>query len=88
MSYRKAEEILPQELIDWIQEYIDGENIYIPRKAEHKKEWGSSTTIKQELSQRNQNIYSDAKNGFSVRELSKQYFLSEKSIQRILRNQK
>ena len=32
MSYRKAEEILPRELIEVIQQYVDGENIYIPRK--------------------------------------------------------
>lgn len=40
MSYRKAEEILPRELIEVIQQYVDGENIYIPRKLEHRKGWG------------------------------------------------
>ena len=42
MSYRKAEEILPRELIEVIQQYVDGENIYIPRKLEHRKGWGGA----------------------------------------------
>ena len=32
MSYMKAEEVLPKELIQLIQEYTDGAYIYIPRK--------------------------------------------------------
>ncbi|MFQ9548404.1 MAG: CD3324 family protein [Lachnospiraceae bacterium] len=49
MSYRKAEEILPRELIEVIQQYVDGENIYIPRKLEHRKGWGERTQARQEL---------------------------------------
>ena len=47
MSYRKAEEILPRELIEVIQQYVDGENIYIPRKLEHRKGWGERTQARQ-----------------------------------------
>ena len=32
MSYIKADEVLPQNIIKIIQQYIDGENIYIPKK--------------------------------------------------------
>lgn len=32
MGYKRAEEILPMEIIELIQQYVDGENIYIPRK--------------------------------------------------------
>lgn len=53
MSYRKAEEILPRELIEVIQQYVDGENIYIPRKLEHRKGWGERTQARQELDARN-----------------------------------
>ena len=49
MCYRRAEDILPMELIEMIQQYVDGENIYIPRKAESRREWGSSTRIREEL---------------------------------------
>lgn len=33
MSYIKAADVLPQEIIETIQGYIDGEYIYIPRKG-------------------------------------------------------
>jgi Mor family transcriptional regulator len=85
MSYFKAEEILPSNIIKLIQNYIDGENIYIPRKESNKKEWGSQTLIRQELSDRNSSIYTDYQKGYKVSELAEKYFLSEKSIHRIIR---
>lgn len=88
MSYRKAEEILPTEIIELIQRYVDGENIYIPRKENQRKEWGNKTFIRQELEDRNNQIFNDFQNGSKVQELSIRYFLSKKSIQRILREKK
>ncbi len=32
MGYIKAETVLPAEIIELIQQYVDGKNIYIPRK--------------------------------------------------------
>lgn len=49
MGYMRAEEILPVEIIELIQRYVDGESIYIPRKPSHRKAWGAGTKIKQEL---------------------------------------
>lgn len=86
MSYRRAEEILPVEIIELIQQYVDGENIYIPRKAQKRKEWGTDTSIRQELHTRNVVIYEDYRAGMKVVELARKYYLSEKSIQRIIRN--
>lgn len=88
MGYRKAEEILPRDIIELIQQYVDGENIYIPRKSENRQEWGSSTQIRQELSDRNAAIYHDYRQGCKVSELAEKYFLSMKSIQRIVRKMK
>ena len=88
MGYRKAEEILPMEIIELIQRYVDGENIYIPRKENQRKEWGNKTSIRQELEKRNIQIFIDFQNGYRVQDLSTKYFLSEKSIQRILRKMK
>lgn len=85
MGYIRAEEILPIEVIELIQQYVDGENIYIPRKTEHRQEWGAGTQIKQELLARDQQIYEDFLAGSRTSELSCKYYLSEKSIQRILR---
>ena len=88
MSYIKAENILPIELVELIQTYIDGEYIYIPRKEENKKSWGSRTNIRTELQQRNNHIYQDYLSGMTIDTLSEKYYLSSKSIQRIVLNEK
>lgn len=88
MGYKRAEEILPKEIIELIQKYVDGESIYIPRKKDNRQEWGKTTQIKQRLIHRNTEIFKDYTNGCSVMQLSEKYFLSEKSIQRILREMK
>lgn len=88
MGYRKAEEILPMEIIELIQKYVDGENIYIPRKENQRKEWGNRTFIRQELEDRNLQIFINFQNGYNVQDLAIKYFLSGKSIQRILRKMK
>lgn len=85
MGYRNAGEILPQEIVALIQQYVDGENIYIPRRSENRLKWGSQTSITQELSHRNQLIYADYSKGKTTSELADKYCLSHKSIQRIIR---
>ena len=88
MGYKRAEDILPEDIIELIQKYVDGESIYIPRKMNSRQEWGKNTQIKQELIHRNKEIFQEYTEGFSVSKLAKKYFLSEKSIQRILREMK
>ena len=86
MGYMRAEEILPNEIIALIQQYADGINLYIPRKEESRKEWGAGTQIREELRVRNQAIYQGYLEGLKVSDLAVKFFLSEKSIQRIIRN--
>ena len=85
MGYIRAEEILPIEIIELIQQYVDGESIYIPRKSANRQAWGAGTQIKQELLMRDQQIYKDYLAGSNILELACKYYLSKKSIQRILR---
>ena len=87
MSYIKAEEILPEDLIRQIQKYADGVYIYIPRKPGPRHAWGQETDYKAELRARNDRIRSDYAAGTNVVALSRKYHLSEKSIRRILQNQ-
>jgi len=84
MSYRKAEQILPIEIISLIQNYVDGECIYIPRKEKTRRDWGEGTNIRQELYERNEKIFDDYQRGIKISQLADEYFLSEKSIQRII----
>ncbi|MCM1189153.1 MAG: CD3324 family protein [bacterium] len=86
MGYIRAEEILPVEVIELIQQYVDGGNIYIPRKAANRQAWGTGTQIRQELQMRNRQIYLEHLAGSKISELASKYYLSEKSIQRIIRN--
>ena len=83
MSYISAEDVLPKELIETIQQYVSGKNIYIPCKE--KKVWGSQTKTKQYYKRRNQEICIEHKNGVSIKTLATTYSLTEKSIQRIIR---
>lgn len=88
MSYRRAEEILLMEIIELIQNYVDRVNIYIPRKESQRKEWGTNTSTRKELEDRNIKIFTDYQKGYNVQDLSKKYFLSIKSIERILHEMK
>ena len=86
MSYIKAEDVLPKELIQTIQQYVDGKAIYIP--SIQKKPWGSETKTRSILLERNQTIYAEFQAGTPVAELARKYSVSDKSIQRIIRSMK
>lgn len=86
MSYIRADQILPRELLESVQQYVDGKTIYIPGKR--KQEWGSGTAAKAFFRERNDRIFESFQRGMSIDELSRSFYLSEKSIQRILRDQR
>ncbi len=86
MSYLRAEEILPKELLEAVQQYVNGQSVYIP--AKEKSDWGSGTDTKQILDVRNREIFEKHLTGASVQTLADEYALSEKSIQRIVREQR
>lgn len=88
MSYKNAGDVLPEELLAKIQRYVDGTCLYIPRKEESKRSWGALTATKKELEARNQRIYEDYQNGMHTSELAEKYYLSVKSIQRIIHEQR
>ena len=84
MRYINARDVLPEDVLALVEEYIDGAYIYIPRKDENRKNWGDSTHSKVATAERNAEIYAQYKSGLRVDELAGQYFLSDKSIQRII----
>ncbi|GAA0075875.1 CD3324 family protein [Clostridium sp. CTA-5] len=88
MKYEKAQNILSQDIIELIQQYMDGAYLYIPRKSERKKSWGENSGIKSSLKKRNNEIYNKYSSGVSVKDLSKQFYLTEDSIRRIIRGEK
>ncbi|MBE6056855.1 CD3324 family protein [Clostridium sp.] len=88
MKYEKAQNILPDGIIEMIQNYIDGGYIYIPKKNENKKSWGENTETKRYLKVRDKEIFNKYSSGTSVKILAEEYFLTEGSIRRIIRNYK
>jgi Mor family transcriptional regulator len=88
MSYASARDIFPEDILKIIQQYVDGECIYIPRKDENKIPWGELTQGKNKILIRNAIIYQDYLSGISIQNLSKKYYLSPKSIQRIVSQEK
>ena len=87
MKHIKAKNVLPEEVIKIIQEYIDGEYIYIPRKNSNQKSWGEKNGIKDELKKRNIEIFNRFIQGITIKGLSEEYYLSEQSIRRIVKQQ-
>lgn len=88
MKYIKAQNVLPDEVIKIIQEYVDGEFLYIPRKDGRHKAWGESSGARCTLKERNRQIFTQYSSGISIPDLSKLHFLSEQSIRRIIGQEK
>lgn len=84
MGYKKAAQVLPKDLLAKVQKYVDGEFLYIPRAADNKKCWGEATTTRREIKERNRQIYADYVSGIKMEALAEKYYLSLKSIQRII----
>lgn len=88
MGYKRADDILPENILEILQSYVSGEAIYVPKKKECRKRWGSSTGVNEKLRIRNEQIFDQHQRGASTNELALRYYLTEKSIQRILREMK
>lgn len=84
MSYVNAEHVLPADLIQEIQQYVDGVVLYIPRKDENSLSWGEKSGAKNRLAKRNKEIVSRYYSGETIVQLGSIYFLSEKRIQGII----
>lgn len=86
MKYVSAGKVLPEELIRQIQQYVQGEYIYIP--VRYKTMTGSVTDYKVELQKRDTHIYTKYLEGFDRHQLAELYSLSESSIRRIIIKQR
>lgn len=84
MGYVRANDILPASLLAAVQDYVDGEYIYIPRKDSCRKPWGETKNSRQEVLARNTDIYRRYQTGVSVQKLAATYYLSAKTVYKIL----
>ncbi|MDC7218807.1 MAG: CD3324 family protein [Spirochaetales bacterium] len=88
MSYLKAEECLPVELVKEIQKYIQGSQIYIPRIEQTRLSWGEKNGTREKIRARNEEIRQLKKEGWTINSLADEYHLSPDSIRKILYCQK
>lgn len=84
MKHIKANNVLPEELMKEIQKYIQGEYVYIPIEQGIRKEWGTSSGTKKELTKRNSEIKKEFLKGISKENLAEKYCLSISSIKKIV----
>ncbi|WP_053986017.1 CD3324 family protein [Niameybacter massiliensis] len=88
MKYVKAQDVLPEEILKLIQEYADGQYLYIPKKNNTHTPWGEESGIKAALKIRNNEIYYKYIHGATINELTQEYYLSAQSIRRIINTTK
>ena len=76
MGYKKATKVLPQHLLRAIQEYVDGEYLYIPRKEENRKHWGETAPNRVFRAARNTEITRrcEADPAFTIRQRTRAMF--------------
>lgn len=88
MEYLNAKNILPAELFEQIQKYAAGKYLYVPQNEEDMKSWGEQSGYRKQLRKRNRMIINKFKYGVSVEELSREYFLSEETVKKIVYSKK
>ncbi|GKV57532.1 hypothetical protein NCCP2222_34790 [Sporosarcina sp. NCCP-2222] len=88
MKYFNAESILPKELVEELQKYVNGEMVYVPIAKDLHKRWGECSGIKKQLTARNHAIRQQFSLGVTIEQLSNQFFLSHDSIKKIVYTKK
>lgn len=83
--YRNAAEILPRGLLEMVQQYVHGQEIYVPRKGRARLGWGEANGTREALDERNDRIYSQYRCGATIDTLTKEHHLSHDSIRKIIK---
>ena len=84
MPYTNAEEVLPPDLLNEVQKYVQGEQIYVPRSGDTRLGWGVKNGTRHMLEKRNSRIKELKHSGWSILNLADEFNLSPDSIRKIL----
>ena len=84
MKYKNAKTMFPEWLLEKLQDYAQGEIIYIPRKRDVRAGWGEVNGTREMYVERNMEIVGLYRNGTGISRLSEKYNLSEYSIRKII----
>ena len=83
MKYKKASDVLPEELVKEVQKYAAGETLYFPKDRERKK-WGEITGARSFYQDRNDEIRQKYLGKMSIEHLAEEYCLSVETIRKIM----
>lgn len=86
MKYKNASDVLPNDLVEELQKYVQGEFLYIPIKE--RKKHKAVTEYKIELEKRNNRLYKMHLEGMSNEQLAKNFSLAQSSVRRIIVSQR
>lgn len=84
MNYKNGKDVLPPRLLKELQDYIQGELVYIPKCGNERALWGEISGSRNLIAQRNKEIYNCYCTGSGAEELAEAYHLSIDSIRKIL----
>lgn len=83
-NYKNAGDILPEELLHHLQQYAEGQLLYVPRRG-HRARWGERSGSRAETDRRNAQMRREFQGGRSLEDLAAAYHLSVETIRKILK---
>ncbi|GIP30503.1 hypothetical protein J23TS9_56330 [Paenibacillus sp. J23TS9] len=84
MKYMNAEAVFPKRLLNELQQYVQGDWIYIPTMKGSRKAWGEFSGSRDALRSRNEDIRLQFAAGQSIAQLSSQFGLAYDTIKKIV----
>jgi len=82
MKYRNATALLPPQLLQELQNYAQGEMLYVPKVK--RRPWGEGTGAKTFFFSRNETIQKQFLAGKNLEKLSAEHFISEDAVKKIV----
>jgi len=76
--------VLPDRLVRELQQYVQGEMIYVPGNGDVRIGWGESNGTREKYSSRNNEIILLYRSGVNKEAIANIYHLSECSIKKII----
>jgi Mor family transcriptional regulator len=83
LKYINAAEVLPDNLLNEIQRYVNGEVLYIPSIKKEIK-WGDKNGTRQFFESRNRAIKQKFQNGNTIEQLAQDYGLAYETVRKIV----
>jgi len=83
MKYINAAEVLPEQLLKEIQNYVKGELLYIPQDQKNRR-WGEKSGASHYYRNRNQEIRTRYGQGATISQLGDEYGLATDTIRKII----